>query len=419
MSDRRIAIYLILIVALLAGLGTGKTSFFSLAYLLGALLTASMVWAWLAVRRISIGRQTNSRRSQVGRMVGETFAVSNRGTLPKLWMEVRDHSDLPNHNASQVIALLPAKGTHRWQVNTVCQVRGEFTLGPMTLMSGDPFGFFLHERRIYASERLLVYPSIVPVTHFALPGGIVSGGEAQRQWTQQVTTNAAGVREYVPGDSINRIHWRSTARRGKLIVKEFELDPMVDIWVVADFSAESLVEEPSVRRRGGTGTIIPIGLSAALPDSTEEYLVSAAASLSQYFMDQERALGFAAYLPQREFQPPERSPRRLTRVMETLAVARSLATMSLYEILVNEGRNFSRGSTLVILTATTDARWVQEAFVLARRGIKPTCVYVDPTTFGGTIPSADVLHALEMARIPTVVVRKGDALGQALSQRPQ
>jgi uncharacterized protein (DUF58 family) len=287
----------------------------------------------------------------------------------------------------------------------------------MTLVSGDPFGLFLQQRRIHASERVLVYPVVYPVTNFALPGGIMSGGEAQRQWTQQVTTNAAGVREYAQGDSINRIHWKSTARRGKLIVKEFELDPMVDIWLLVDFSAESVVEDKSVRRLGGIGTVIPA--DASLPNSTEEYLVASAASLAHYFIEQERALGFGAYLPQREFQPPERSPRRLTRVMETLAVARSLAPTSLYDMLINEGRSFSRGATIVIMTSTTDTRWVQEAFVLARRGIRPTCVYVDPTTFGGRQSSAEVLKTLEMARIPTVILRKGDAIGSALSQRPQ
>lgn len=136
-----------------------------------------------------------------------------------------------------------------------------------------------------------------------------------------MTTNAAGVREYAQGDSINRIHWKSTARRGKLIVKEFELDPMVDIWLLVDFSAESVVEDKSVRRLGG-GQHHPSGTS--LPNSTEEY---PGRSPPPRWPVTSRSInarsGFAAYLPQREFQPPERSPRRLTRVMETLAIARS------------------------------------------------------------------------------------------------
>jgi uncharacterized protein (DUF58 family) len=44
------------------------------------------------------------------------------------------------------------------------------------------------------------------------------------------------VRDYEPGDSFSRIHWRSTARRDRLVVKEFELDPLADIWIVPDMS---------------------------------------------------------------------------------------------------------------------------------------------------------------------------------------
>src|SRR5260370_11248838 len=69
---------------------------------------------------------------------------------------------------------------------------------------------------------------------FTLPLGPMPGGEALRRGAHYVTANAAGVRDYSPGDSFNRIHWRSTARRDRLIVKEFELDPLSDIWVFLD-----------------------------------------------------------------------------------------------------------------------------------------------------------------------------------------
>ena len=139
--------------------------------------------------------------------------------------------------------LLPGKA-YEWRVDTQCIVRGEFSLGPMTVISGDPFGLFMTPRNISASERMIVYPRSVPITQFRLPIGLISGGEPQRHITQNITTNAAGVRDYVPGDSINRVHWKSTARRGKIIVKEFEIDPLVDIWMLVDFSVESLFDAP-------------------------------------------------------------------------------------------------------------------------------------------------------------------------------
>src|SRR5690606_31015882 len=97
--------------------------------------------------------------------------------------------------------------------------------------------------------------------------GLLSGGEAQRQRSHNVTTNAAGVRDYAYGDSFNRIHWRSTARKDKLVVKEFEIDPLVDIWIFPDFSAGALTEAEGLQRTEPNGYILPS--QPGIPSSTE------------------------------------------------------------------------------------------------------------------------------------------------------
>lgn len=416
MSSRRNTLYLLIIACLLAGLFTGRSFFFNLAYLFGALIVIAFIWAWTSVRGIGIGRKTRARRAQVGRSLHEVFTVRNRFPLPKLWLEVRDQSDLPGHRASHVVPSLGVRGSYRWYVDTPCQVRGEFRLGPMTLVSGDPFGIFVMPRKLSATSRVVVFPATVPISRFELPMGVLSGGEAQRQRAHYVTTNAAGVREYVPGDSFNRIHWRSSARRDSLMVKEFEIDPLVDIWLFADFSATSVFEHPSVQRMRGTGPVIPTGVN--LPQSTEEYGVVVAASLARYFLEAERALGFAAYVPHREVYQPERGSRQLTHILQTLAVARSFSQFTLAQMLTLETPNFTRGTTLVIITSSLDPTWVTEAQILSRRGIRPMCVFIDPKSFGSPYPSDEIRGILQVARIPTIIVRANNDLSSALEQRP-
>lgn len=417
MPNRRNTIYLIIIICLLFGLFTGRSFFFNLAYLFGGLIIIAFIWAWVSVRGLSIGRKTRARRAQVGRSLHEVFTVRNRLIIPKLWLEVRDHSELPGHRASHVVPTLGVRQTYRWYVDTPCQVRGEFRLGPMTLISGDPFGLFITPRRLNATSRIIVFPATVSVSRFDLPMGVLSGGEAQRRRAHYVTTNAAGVREYVPGDSFNRIHWRSSARRDVLMVKEFEIDPLVDIWLFVDFSASSVFEHPSVQRVRGSGPVIPSGMG--LPASTEEYAVVVAASLARHFIeDVERALGFAAYIPHREVYQPERGSRQLTHILQTLAVARSFSQFSLSQMLTLETPNFTRGTTLVIVTSSLDVGWVTEAQILARRGIRPMCVFIDPSTFGSPYPSDEMRGILQVARIPTITVRMNDDLSTALEQRP-
>lgn len=235
-----------------------------------------------------------------------------------------------------------------------------------------------------------------------------------------VTTNAAGVREYMPGDSLNRIHWRSSARRGELMVKEFELDPLVDVWLFVDFSASSLVDAPGTRRieyqNGQRGAAIPMGSRVAA--STEEYAVVIAASLAQFLIESERALGFSAYIPYREVLQPDRGVRQLNHILEALAVARSLTGLSLAQMLTLETPYLARGTTLLIITSAVETSWIAQASLLQRKGIRPMAVFIDPASFGAPVDIQPVQTALRASNIPSLIVRMNDDIAIALAQRP-
>ncbi len=415
MPGRRNVLYLLTILSLLGGLFTGRAEIFNIAYVIAAILMLSILWTWLSLRGIALRRTTRTRRSQVGRVFSESFAVRKTGFLPKLWLEIRDHSNLPGHQASHIVPALLGGREYHWAIETVCVARGEFQLGPLTVISGDPFGLFRSPRRVGATDRLMVYPMTVDLDRVILPVGFLSGGDAQRQLTHQITTNASSIRDYVPGDSINRIHWRSTARTGDIMVKEFELDPLVDIWLFSDFSAASLVEDPALKQRAGYRSI-PSPL--LIPASTEEYGAIVAASLAKHFIDDERVVGYAAYIPYRQIFQPDRGNRQLTRILQALAVARSTSNLSLRAALSLETHQFTRGTTLLIITSSLQQEWIHEAQVLIRRGIRPICVYIDPQTFNPQKDSSSLRGMLQLAKIPTMRIGKDDDLAAALEQRP-
>ena len=415
MQNRRPALWLLLMLCFSAGIYTGRDFFFRMAWLFAGLLVFSFLWAWFTLRNISLVRQTLARRAQVGHSLGEKFVLQNKSWLPGLWLEVRDHSDLPGHRVSQVVPSLGRRGSWGWSAETACVARGEFRLGPLTLLSGDPFGFHHSSRRLGQVSNVIVYPATVDLEFFELPAGQLTGGSIMRRRTHYVTTNAAGVRDYVPGDSFNRIHWRSSARRNSLMVKEFEIDPLLDIWLFMDFSAESLVEHESVQRINGVGPAISTG---PLPRSTEEYGVVVAASLARHFIEnEERAVGFAAWAPKRELLQPESGDRQLNRILQILAVGRSLADAPLVQMLALETPHMTRGTSLVVITSSLDIRWVHELRLLKRRGIRPLCVLIDPASFGGQESSADLLASLHLARIPSFVVQMDEDITTILTQR--
>jgi uncharacterized protein (DUF58 family) len=159
------------------------------------------------------------QRSQVGKYFEETLELTNRSRWPKLWVEVHDFSDLPGHHVSRVVNSLGRHSTSRWQVRTLCRRRGRFQLGPITLTSGDPLGIFRFTRQLPDSGTLVISPATLPIPEFSPPTGYLPGGEAVHRRTPYVTSSVSGIRDYVPGDSFNRIHWPSTARTGRLVLQ--------------------------------------------------------------------------------------------------------------------------------------------------------------------------------------------------------
>lgn len=419
MANRRNVALLLAILALIGGLATGRDILFNLAYLFGLLLIVSFAWAWVNINWLHLSRLTRARRTQVGRPLEERFTVRNTGILPKLWLEVRDFSDVPGHRASQVINNLGPRSTFSWRVMTICSQRGRYQLGPMRLTTSDPFGFFPLTRELDQTSHMVVYPMTVDVHQFALPVGILPGGDALRRRTHYVTTNAAGVRDYAPGDSFGRIHWPSTARRDRLIVKEFELDPLADIWIIPDMAGfvhfSSGDAQPQI-----TANNIPLWMKLKdkafqLPASTEEYVVTIAASLAQYFLRHDRAVGMLAYGQSHEIVQPDRGERQLNRILETLAVLRAAGKVAISDVLQAESHLLPRGTTIIVVTPTTREDWVLAARQQMQRGLRVVSVLVDPESFGASFSAAGLAGLLQASNVGTYVVHNGDNLTNVLS----
>ncbi len=402
-------------------LGVGHPLFFSLAYLFGAILLFSFVWAWLNLHWIKIIRQTRTKHVQVGGFVEERFILHNTGPLPKLWIEMRDTSDLPVHRASRVISALGRKRQQSWHVRTPCYQRGGFRLGPISIASSDPFGLFLFRKDLPKNftANVVVYPLAVDLPTFQPPIGELTGGEAIRRRTHYVTTNVSGVREYSFGDSFNRIHWPSTARTGRMIVKEFELDPIADVWVFLDMEKRvqaglSYEELPAPVLPAVHWEKLP---EFKLPPSTEEYGIAVAASISKHFLNQNRSVGLVTYpnAQHRSIAQNDRGERQMTRIYEMLAIARAHGTIPLSEVLTAETMRLSRNTTAIIITSATDVDWVAAAGQMMARGVRVTAVIIDPSSFGTDYNSLEVEIELTANHIPYYVVHQDQPIEQALA----
>ena len=419
LTRARIVFLLWLIVAI-GALGTERELMDNLWYLLTALIVVSYLWAWSGVRWVEVQRQARTGRSQVGRIAEERLTVRNRSFIPKLWLEVRDHSTLPEHEVSRVISPLGGRKVQSWNVKTRCRQRGRFRMGPLSLSSGDPFGLFRQTRTLAepAQAPFIVYPALVEVPDFAPQVGYLPGGDTMRRRTPYVTTNVAGVREYAPGDTFNRIHWPSTARLGRLISKEFELDPTADIWLFLDLEEAAHVDLAWARQREATARLPwePMPPELILVPSTVEYGVTIVASLARHFVARDRAVGFLGYSRSREAIPADRGERQLTKILETLAVIRAEGKVSLTEIIAAEAAHLRRNTTVIVVTPSDQPFWIAAAREVAQRGVRVVAVLIDPSGFGHPRSNENLASELSASGIPVYLVREGDDLTAALSR---
>lgn len=418
MKRSGIVIVLWLLVAI-GAIGSSRGVLYNLWYLLTAILVFSYMWAWTGVRWVKVERITRTTRSQVGKMAEERLVVENLAPIPKLWLEVRDHSDLPGHRFSRVISPLGARRVFARTVKTRCLQRGRFTLGPLTLTSGDPFGLFRASRDLEEPRgaTFIVYPATVDVPAFAPLVGLLPGGEPMRRRTSFVTTNVSGVRDYAPGDSFNRIHWPSSARTGRLISKEFELDPTADIWLFLDLDHGAQVSaadaEMAWRQPHLPWEPTP---APTLSPSTLEYGVTIAASLAKHFIARNRAVGLIAYSSHREVIPADRGERQLTKILETLAVIQAEGHIPLAEILAAEGAHLTRNTTAIVVTPTDQPYWVAAVQHLRQRGVTVVAVLIDPHGFGYARSNKHLVTELAVSGIPAYLVQEGDDLTEALAR---
>ncbi len=411
---------LIAMWAILANLAyqTNRDIFYRLSYLIVIIVVVSLVWAFYSVQSFRLERQLMTPHSQVGRITEERFAAISTGFLAKLWVEIQDHGNLPGHHVSRVLSAMSPHIRYSWTVKSMCRLRGRFQLGPVSIASGDPFGLFVFQRNVPDTTRsIVIYPMTVDLPRFAPTLGALRGGEARQERTHFVTTNAAGTREYVPGDSFNRIHWPSSARHDRLIVKEFDLDPAADVWILLDMEHgvhAGTWWEQSWYEREFQDMWLNQRVSRLAPN-TEEYAVTIAASLAKYYLDRQRAVGLAASDKEHAFTQPDRGERQYTRMLELLSVVESDGSIPFANFLAEETARLSRSITLVLVTSSPEQEWVRFAQDARRRGVHLIAVLIDASSFGLQADFSRVIGELAMVGVLTYIVREGDDLRAVLS----
>ena len=419
MKAGRILLALLFVVGLLGVVFNGAliyTRFFLISVVLGII---SWVWTRWSASGLSLIRGSRVLRANVGDVFEESYEAVNNSRIPAAWMEVLNQSTLPKAAGSRLFTFVLGRQRRSYLARTWLTRRGGFQLGPTQITAGDPFGLFSSGKVIAPRETLVVFPVIHEIQSFPYPPGMLPGGQVIRRKSYDVTPHAVGVREYVHGDAMKRIHWPTTARRGQLMVKEFEQDPQAEIWLVLDSQKAIHYEKPYQQEELPLDSMMFVKRPKfKLPPSTLEYSVSATASLAHYFIGQRRSVGYVSAGQTFTVHPAERSERQEAKILETLAFVEANGALSIAALVTAQASQLPQGSSVILVTPTVRADIVHAVDDLQMRYLRPVVVLLETESFGGPRGTETLINSLRERRVPVTVIRCDDDLSQALSEIP-
>jgi uncharacterized protein (DUF58 family) len=370
----------------------GSSPLYPLA--LGLALAAVAGWAWT---RLAAGPMTLRRRVGKGEhLEGDDVWVT---------LDLERRSPLPT-GALTLVERISGLGEHRTRLRSLGRhVRGEYVLERLPrgryeverahVLLEDPFGLEQVTVPLHAPGAVVVFPRLVFLEALFSESGRHSQDGRRLLLRRPSGFDLHSVREYEQGESLRKVHWASTARRGQLMVKELEDAPRDEVVVLLDCDPAGAVGEP--------------------PDAAFDAAVRAAGSILHAHVRRGRRTVLALNRALPEVHRVASLDGDWRAAMEALAAARADSALPVSAMIVREGGVVARSLELALVTTRLEPRLadrlVQRA--ITHRGV--SLVWVDAGSFAGApADRGPELARLQAAGCAVAVLRQGDDLRTAL-----
>ena len=359
-----------------------------LAALVGMLIAVARLWARYCLDRVEYSHSLNTYRAFAGEEIQLTTEVTNRKFLPLPWIQISDElpQDVAPLQGRTVTApepgrlLLTSFLSMRWYhritrtYTLACRRRGHYSLGPVRIRSGDIFGMSTRDLRLGRDHLLAVYPKVLPLIMTRLPSREPYGSLRVRRSLIDDVTRPMGSREYAAGDSLRLIHWKSTARTGRLQTRVFDASTTPDYVL---FYGVRTVNPPLL---GSQPHLLELG-------------VLTVAALANYGLENGHPVGLYVNQTSRQNSalvqaPPSPQPEQLTHILEALAQVHPDESIPLAQMVSERARSLPWGTTVIVVTAVPDEATIGALTSMRRTGWAVALVHIGGDS--GSMPSTGI-----------------------------
>jgi len=280
--------------------------------------------------------------------------------------------------------------------------RGRYRMDGAELLIADPFGLAEARIPLDRADQMLVYPRVYELEGLFTDGGTPGGDRGRSMLHRTAGYDLHSIREHQVGESLRRVHWRSTARRRRLMVKELQDTPRDEACVLLDGEAAAL--------------------TGAAPDSSFDMQVRAAASLLRRMSDAGQRSSLVIHAAQRSRCRLGFGSGDWAAVLGELAAVEATAPRPLAEFLgeSSRGPDAVDAARVFVITAGMSAILAERILAMASSQCEPAVVWIDAASFAAakrkkdTAPEAAALR-LTRSGVAVARIRAGDHVGQALS----
>jgi uncharacterized protein (DUF58 family) len=383
----KFALVTALVLLALAAWG-GQTA---VVILLGLGLAAaglSQLWSHFSLQGLHCERQLSERRLFPDEYLELKLKLVNRKLLPIPWVQISDevpagfmgNSRTAESNRPGFVRI--TKNTSilwysaaSWKYRLHCTKRGYYPLGPLAITSGDIFGFYPRTMTVAGSDQVIVYPRIFSLAQPVLPSLFLLGEVNSQKRIFEDPSRTSGIRDYRPGDSLRRIHWKASVRQGRLQVKIFE--PSTTLRVDIFLSIDSFQQE-------GQWNLEEL-----------EKGISSSASLAKHLLEKKSQVGIFANSKLADSGQPAHihaatGVDQLLLILEALAKVEPLTSQPFVNFFQEERGNLSLGTTLVFFFSQVPVTMNNILLDLKERGYKVIVFQTAESGAGNRVPEIPV-----------------------------
>lgn len=288
----------LLCIALIA-LNTGNNLLYLLLAMLLSLLLASLLMAEVSLRGVVPRRQPPPRVHAKDPFLMGIVLRNDKRRFPSFSIEVEDLCEDEVVDKRCYFLKIPAGRTQQTSYRHSLLRRGRYVFTAFRISTKFPFALFRTSRYVEHRSEVVVYPTLLPLSHWPQAMTVAIGNLSMSKVGRRGNFHA--LREYRHGDDPRDIHWRSSARRQRLVVREHEVEAVQQVTLLVDNSLpKELHKDPEAQLQ-------------------LEKVISWAASLGAFYLEH----GYALRLCTRGTTPPLPllvSPANLGRLLLTLAL---------------------------------------------------------------------------------------------------